>query len=337
LGNTLLITFGCSWTYGVAVNYTPGMSREDLDRDKLNQDLCNTLSWRGVLCKRHGIANHNFARGGSSNQRQFRLAQEFFGSAKYQELRNQSDRIIVLWGITSTARNELWSLEHSDYHNFFLTDSNDAFANFMVRHSYDHDAEVYELRNRMLFWNRFFDSQGIVNLWFDTFNTHNYDHDFLGSEQRSYRAQARDHLSQSHYDAVAGPDWPSYSDFVSRNFSQVPANIQQEIHSIFGDYINGVEFPQQLEWHQRELKPIVNLIDHDRFPRDLMSWLMQQKGIAVDHSQQDFHHSEWKIDRGSMQHLVDLGLLNPHSFHPTREAHAMMADFFSERLRGVLE
>lgn len=309
-------------------------------KNKLDQSLCDTLSWRGLLCQRHGMINQNFSAGGSSNQRQFRLAMEFFGSELYDIIKKSFDKIIVLWGITSTARNELWCLEQNAFHNFFLTNGDDHFANFMIKHSYDHDAEVHGLRNLMLFWNRFFQDKKIKNFWFDTFNTHNYEYDFLSQGRRSYIAQPRDVLPQQHYEGVAGPDWPSWTDFNQGNFDLVPSNIMQEINLIFDRHTGtNVLVPGTIQWLEsdRQLTPIHNLIDHDRFPRDLMSWLMQQHGISIDATQQEFHHSEWKIDRDSMQQLVDLDLLNPHSFHPTRTAHKLFCEFFSNKLGTTLE
>lgn len=315
------------------------MSKNNFEEAAWNKEICDQFSWRGLLCQKYDMVNQNFSAGGSSNQRQFRWAMEFFGSEFYATVKRLFDKIIVLWGITSTARNELWCAEQNAFHNFFLTNGDDHFANFMIKHSYDHDAEVHVLRNLMLFWNRFFQAEKIKNFWFDTFNTHNYDYDFLSRGQRSYIGHPRDVLSQSHYEIVAGPDWPAWSDFLQGNFGSVPTNIMQEIYSIFGRYIGAdVLVPSTIQWQEfdRQLEPIHNLIDHDRFPRDLMSWLMQQQGISTDTAQQEFHYSEWKIDRDSMQQLVDLGLLNPHSFHPTKTAHELFCEFFSDRLGTAL-
>lgn len=288
LANTLLVTFGCSWTFGVGVNYEPGISEQEMMPNVRNTEICDRFSWRGLLSQKYHLHNLNLARGGSSNQRQFRLATEFFGSPAYQNLQKQFNRIVVIWGITSTARNDMWSLHKRDYHNFFLSDSNDEFARFMVEHSYDHDCEVHRLRDLMLYWNVFFESQHIKNFWFDTFNTHHYTHNFL--------------------------------------HTNTPTT-----------YLTN-QFTTMLSWPSsvKPLDHICNLLDFDRQPRDLMSWLMVQNNIPLSKDSQSFHNSSWQIDRDGMLALVDAGILNPYSTHPTKLGHRQLCDYFANKLQAEL-
>jgi len=44
----------------------------------------------------------------------------------------------------------------------------------MLKHSYDHNFEIEQLRIEMNLWNRFYKSVELKNLWIDTFNHHNY-------------------------------------------------------------------------------------------------------------------------------------------------------------------
>lgn len=41
--DALLITFGCSWMYGVGVNYTKGMNRDEFIADKIKDFIEKSL------------------------------------------------------------------------------------------------------------------------------------------------------------------------------------------------------------------------------------------------------------------------------------------------------
>lgn len=171
--NTVLITFGCSWTFGVGVNYQIGMTKEEFEKSAWDQKICDQLSWRGQLCQRFGLTNINFSSAGSSNQRQFRLAQEFFPSVEFKQLQTTFDRVIVLWGITSTARNEIYSTKDQSLINVFYHQETD-ISKFLLLNCYSHSHEVLELYKKMIFWDHYFSLLNIENYWFDTLNTHNY-------------------------------------------------------------------------------------------------------------------------------------------------------------------
>lgn len=327
-----MITFGCSWTFGVGANYEPNMTESQLKNQAWDDKICATLSWRGLLSRRFNWLNLNFSSGASSNQRQFRKAIEFFGSLRYQELRQDFEKIIVIWCITSTARTEHWSVDKNDYYNFFLNSDND-HARFIVKNCYDHDAAVAELRNHMLYWNVFFKSQGISNFWVDTFNTHNYDYDFQNrSKKKTYSLTAHGHIDQQHYNNIAGKDWPSYIDFCQGNFTNTAPEIAEEIKRIFNGSLYYLPNSTEFIGKDSALDPITNLLDYDRYPRDLMSWLMIKMGISVSKNKQSYHYSAWKVDRDGMRDLVNLGILNPFTYHPTKQGHSLLCDYFSTKL-----
>jgi len=169
----VLVTFGCSWTYGVGLTYQPGMTIDEYQASSAwDPDICNRLSWRGLLSARHGLTNINFAQGGSSNQKQFRLAKEFFASDQFFQLK-QTAPITVLWGITSTARNEMFDCQTGRLENFFYS-SQTGLAKMMTMFSYNHDNEVRALALEMQHWSSYFDALGVDYHWFDTFNHHDY-------------------------------------------------------------------------------------------------------------------------------------------------------------------
>ena len=187
---TLLVTFGCSWTFGVGAGYQSNMSDSEYKTIAWDVGLANKLSYRGVLSSEFDFDNISFAAGGSSNQKQFRLAKTFFPTAEFKQYSN----VIVLWAITSTARNELYSLEQNKLVNFKYEQDELKLTKALVKWSYNHDHEVAQLATEMLFWNDYFKSKNIKNLWLDTFNHHSYPksiHNLVGND-----TNPRDMLSQ---------------------------------------------------------------------------------------------------------------------------------------------
>lgn len=183
----LLITFGCSWTYGVGACWYPDIEKTKFESLAWNADVCFKYSFRNLLCQAFGLKNQNFSEGGSSNQRQFRYAKEYFGSHDFEKDLDTFDQIIALHGITSTGRNEFFSIEHQDFVNLHynaalkFTRADLTFhklcAEFMLKHSYDHEIELKQLETEFKFWNNFYKSYNIKNIWIDTFNHHDYSFD----------------------------------------------------------------------------------------------------------------------------------------------------------------
>jgi hypothetical protein len=176
--NTVLITCGCSWTYGAGVGYQPGMSVDDYKQIFSNDDICNSDSFRGILSRQYGFENINLSHCGSSNQRQFRVIKKFFSTDRYNQLVDSGSTIIVLHGITSTARNELYLVGKNQFANVCYDGRNfkewARWARPFVKYFYDHNNEVARLAEEMIFMNQFYQAKGIKNLWFDTFNHHDY-------------------------------------------------------------------------------------------------------------------------------------------------------------------
>ena len=302
-----MITFGCSWTYGVGVGYNTVIDLEQYKKIAWKQDICNPLSFRGLLSEKYFLKNINFSSGGSSNQRQFRMAREFFSSSRFKELQNNYGKILVLWGITSTARNEVWSTEQNKLQNFFYSDEKSNLSKFFTKFCYSHENEIQILRTEMRHWNTFFKNSNIDNLWFDTFNHHDYS--AIGIE----------HL-KPHYDAVKGHSWPDWRDF-SKNQFDVADDIFEEI------------MDPRWPWSE-SFCPVDNLIFIDENPRDLLSKLaIKNKCQNVDNQ---YHESSWEIDTNRITHLVNCGILNPHSHHPTQQGHEQITEMLSPYIEALL-
>ena len=169
-----LITFGCSWTKGQFSWYDPNISKHTQmsvkEMQKNNSQEVDDYCFRTLLSRRHDYVNINFAEGGSSNQKQFRLAEEYFNTDDYKKY----DNVIVLWGITSTARLDVWNNKKNRYVNFHLT----KLPNLQwATDHYNHDTELSRLSTQMHHWDNYFEMIGVKNYWFDTFNHHDYTYD----------------------------------------------------------------------------------------------------------------------------------------------------------------
>lgn len=295
----LLITFGCSWTYGVGLNYELGMSEPVFKTGAWDDELARLHSFRGILSSRYNLDNINFASGGSSNQMQFRLAENFFGSSKFQSYRNQYKEIVVLWGITSVMRNEAYFITKQLQKSFFYNDGS-LLSKVITTNHFDQQHEMSLLEKKIQFWNKVFDSFGIKNIWFDTFNHHNYCADM-----------------HKKYLEVAGKDWPSWENFVVGNFTNVSDTIQSEILD-------------QTRWdfYEQYNTAADRMFGHNVVPRDLLSQLAIRNGMdLVDHN--NYHESSWHIDCDRIRYLTNIGLMNPYSHHPTKSAHIQIADMLS--------
>ena len=195
----VLVTFGCSWMHGTAASYESGMTLEDYNILRNNRETIERCSFRGLLAKKYGFENINFGMPGSSNSRQFLLLKKFFNSNQYKDLVKENAEIVVLHGITSTARAYFYDNKFKEAQNIVFNNVNpeiviNAVKNY-VSNYYDHEHEVQLLTEEIQFINQFYKGNGIKNLWFDTFNTHRYNFEldnFLGHAD----CETRDLLSQ---------------------------------------------------------------------------------------------------------------------------------------------
>lgn len=186
MNTALLITFGCSWTFGVGVGYQDAMTESEYNQIIWDRNICDKLSFRGILATKFKMDALNFSMGGASNQQQIRLSKEYFSSPLYQEHRVKYKKIIVLWGITSTARNEFYFANTKTRKSFMYSKPN-SLSKLMLTDYYDHNHEVSQLTTEIKFWSLFFKQNNIDVIWFDTFNHHQYsidvtEYNFLHAE-----------------------------------------------------------------------------------------------------------------------------------------------------------
>lgn len=320
---TLLITFGCSWTYGVGAGWSTDMSKKQYDVIKRDPSMCSKLSFRGILADRFDMHNLNFAFGGSSNQAQFRRAEKFFISDYFKNLRKEYSDVIVLWGITSTSRNEVYGLDTKKYRGFFYSDADKFWplSKDFLMYTYDHAVEVIELKMKMAHWNEYFLSMGIQNRWFDTFNHHDYD---------CHTDATFGKLGKEFYNSFKGADWPTWETYLTDQWDTfLEPDRAAEIKQV--EYNN---FSEECFMGNMNTSELSNLLFEDRTPRDLLSVLSSKYGMkTVDDV---YHTSALENDCTRVEYLTNKKLLNPFSFHPTIESHIDIADLLAPEVEKMI-
>ena len=175
-----LVTFGCSWTVGMGSWYVPDKHAK-MSQDEYNQyqnkgegkQLKSEYCFITLLARKHDYVNINLSKPASSNSKQFRRAEEYFNTDDHKKY----DNVVVLWGLTSTARMEFWNLKDKKYKDSFMTDDKEDLTNILRKNHYDHDIEVKRLSTQIQHWDKYFNMIGVKNYWFDTFNHHDYDYE----------------------------------------------------------------------------------------------------------------------------------------------------------------
>ncbi len=170
-----LITFGDSWVWGVGAGYQKGQSKENFKKISDNTKYTKN-SFRSLICNQFGLKNRNFSAPGSSNQQQFRFASEFFLGSKLHNLTKKHDHNftqenIVLWGLTSVYRHEVWNKHTAVYDNIFMT-SNEKYAKNYVMHHFDENLETDRLFYHIELFNAFFKLTNVRHYWFNIFDEH---------------------------------------------------------------------------------------------------------------------------------------------------------------------
>ena len=247
----VLLTFGCSWTYGEGSGYVPGMSREEYEKIQHDPRICWENGWRKKVVQHFDFEHINFAEYGSSNDRQFRVAKKFFISKKFKEFYSQKRKIFILWGTTSLNRYDLWVRENRDYEKIFLEHAEEDFAGFkqdkdrlaltLKKYSYDENERLRSLESNMAFYNQYFKLIGVKNFWFDTFNPFRYKINFnnfiLHKDNNDYlslsRLIERDHKSKpGQWTYKSGFEYLINNNLVNP-YSYHPL---KEYYSMIGDY-----------------------------------------------------------------------------------------------------
>lgn len=296
MSKKLLITFGCSWTAGIGSGYQKGMTEQQYKDIAWDNNINDQQSFRGIICRELDYHSLNFSRGGASNQEQLRLARNYFASELYDNHRQQYNEILVLWGITSTARIEIFSVQHQSRRSVLLSE-NLPLCKAIVADHYDHHHEISQLADEIRFWDQFFSKEKIRIGWFDSFNHHEYD-----------RANGL-YLS---YQENRGSDWPSWQDYLLGRCDN-PCILEE---------INDTS-----RWPFSSYRPATkNFLFKESPTRDLA----HQLAILHGYTGQDltYHYSDWNNDCDRIDFLESRGLVNPYTRHLTADAHQALANMF---------
>ena len=175
-----LITFGDSWVWGVGAGFTTGMTKKEYRKIAWDESYTDK-SFRVLLAQDYGAENKNFSVGGSSNQQQIRFAAEFFIKNSKFFIKNKdkwSDDIVVLWGLTSVYRTELFDVESGFYFNQFIpgkiSDPGGDFGKIYGVSHFNETVETERLYYHVELFNSLFRESEIKNYWFNIFNEHQF-------------------------------------------------------------------------------------------------------------------------------------------------------------------
>lgn len=182
--DTVLLTFGCSWTFGEGSGYEDGMTEMQYEKIRENEKICYENGWRKKVVEYFDVEHINFSEPGSSNDLQFRLCKQFFISNKFKDLRDKYKNIIVLWGITSTYRYDFWCKDTNRFEKILLNTSEEDVKKFgeykdhigltIKKLSYNDFVRKRQLEIEISFFNQYFKLINIKNYWFDTFYSIDY-------------------------------------------------------------------------------------------------------------------------------------------------------------------
>ena len=182
---TLLITLGCSWTFGEGAGCEPDMSAKEYEKIRYSSDYAWEFGWRRYVVEHFDVDHVNLGESGSSNQKQFHYAKNYFLSSKFAKDYKSHEHVIVLWGITTLRRNFMYFKDSKMYENIFLKEENvfqtrwntnkDKMTKALYKYCYDDDVALREVQSDILHWNQYFRLYPkIKNFWYDIFGSKKY-------------------------------------------------------------------------------------------------------------------------------------------------------------------
>jgi len=182
---TLLITLGCSWTFGEGAGCEKGMTAKEYEKIRYSSDYAWEFGWRRYVVEHFDVDHVNLGESGSSNLKQFHYAKNYFLSSKFADAYKSHEQVIVLWGLTTLRRTFMYFKDSKMYENIYLEEGNvfqtrwntsrDKMTKAIYRHCYDDDVALRELQSDMLHWNQYFKLYPkIKNFWYDIFGSKDY-------------------------------------------------------------------------------------------------------------------------------------------------------------------
>lgn len=299
MSDKLFVFFGCSWTYGKFITFpnTDASLAEE-------SELADQLAFRSLITKHFNADQKNFSEGGSSNGKQFRLASEYF----YGTNRSITNRINLIAPIYNKLRLPNWPTIEEIKKTSSLPDYIiDEFTNI-------HQQSQLEFLRK--------DSRKKFVIWFIT-STARYE--FFNATKRmfenfmlaSHESDLSKVISADYYDHTHELEVLANSMKLWNSYFKL-----NNIQNVWIDTFNHHDYPIDIE----------NRVTFNSKYSDIMSNLAIQSGLEFDAA--DSHQSIWVADDIRSTYLVDLGLLNKKTIHPTIEGHREIANLLIPKLEN---
>ena len=310
--------FGCSWTWGKYINFPSDFNIPNISNTAFEKEQADTYSYRALIANHFNARQTNYAEGGSSNDRQFRFAaEEFIGpNKKRPALKNKS--------IDQLAEENYNKIKGSDWPLFPKTETDPRLPAEIV-------TEIKNIESNQSLIEYYYTLQQPIEqktyvLWFITstfrkefFNelTKSYDNMMLSNNncnsfQKLFTVNYYNHEHELEKTAQQMVLWNNY--FNSKG-----------ITNIWIDTFNHHEYPID----------IANRLTFDSGWSDIMTNLCISTGCVP--RPKETHLSNQQIDDSRSKHLVDIGLLNPKTLHPTQQGHARIADMLIPKLEKIID
>jgi lysophospholipase L1-like esterase len=269
-----------------------------MDEEKI---LADTKSYRALISDFFGVPQVNFAQGASSNDRQFRLASEYFIGPKRKhsfakELKYKKYEVIrdPSWPTTAVFKKEQqlpdWIIGELGAHV-----QNDEFEEFRQREEY-------------VLW--FITSTARKEFYNATQRI--FENEMLSNPEsaiiKNYIADYYDHTYELERLAQQMELWNAY--FRSKN-----------IKNLWIDTFNHHDYPFVID----------NLITFESGFNDLMSNMCVSNGFMP--SESSIHLSNWMADDLRSKYLMEQGLLTQQTLHPTIAGHQLIANMLVPKIQ----
>lgn len=297
----VLVFFGCSWTWGKFINWeTYGESRYTIDKVK-EEEHSNLYSYRALITKNFGFDQINFSRGGNSNDRQFRLAKEYFIGPNHSRI-NQLNRIK---GFTKKRYESIRDLSWPSFDQLL---TNPYLADYILDElNTKHDMQDLEFLRK--------DCRKHIVLWFITSTARK---EFYNASQATWE----NFMMMDNTDSLLKKVW--FADYYDHNKELETLAQNMILWNSWFKQNNITNFWIDTFNHHEYMIDINNKIDFQTGYSDLMSNLCVLHGFVPDKT--EYHYSAWNSDEPRCDFLISKGLLNQSTLHPTQLGHKIIAE-----------
>jgi hypothetical protein len=297
----LFVFFGCSWTYGKYLNWQNFADNPQQFDQIIEKQQATLYSYRSKIAQYFNASQINFSEGGSSNDRQFRFADEFFlGTYNEQDLKNIERNY-------NNVKDPDWpGIDH-------LTAT-------QVSECIDHEVFV-PCKDRLELLKK--EYKEITVIWFITSlsrkelynaNNNNYENQFLTANNNFSKFFLNYYSSDNEIKNISAKMllWNSW-------FSN------NGIKNVWVDTFNHNNWPIK----------IPNRIEFDSEYTDLMSNMCLHLNLNTSNFT-GYHNSTWVADEDRSRDLVQAGYLNSKTLHPTQSGHELIANLVIPQLEKFI-